>query len=169
MYRKILVPVDGSDLSNEAALAGIQFARENQAETLAIFVAPLFHYPIYVDMLPPDYQSEDEYKESMVIAGQSYFVNLQKEAERGNVKFSGIVRFADAVAREIVKIAQDNHCDLIFMGSHGRGGWGQIILGSVTAKVLSLCDIPVFVHRLKKDPGAQAKRTDEGSAALLRP
>lgn len=147
MYHKILLPVDGSELSNAAALAGIQLAHENHAETLAIFVAPTFHYPIYVDMLPPDYQTEEEYRESMRIAGQSYFLNLQEQAEQANVKFSCTVRFADAVAREIVNVAQENRCDLIFIGSHGRGGWGQIILGSVTAKVLSLCEIPVLVHR----------------------
>ncbi|MFC6520254.1 universal stress protein [Undibacterium arcticum] len=42
------------------------------------------------------------------------------------------------------------------MGSHGRSGWGQLLLGSVTAKVLSACHIPVLVYRLQAEPGDKA-------------
>ena len=51
-----------------------------------------------------------------------------------------------------VDTAREEGCDLIFIGSHGRSGWGQLLLGSVTNKVLSHSKIPVLVHRLLKEP-----------------
>lgn len=53
---------------------------------------------------------------------------------------------------KIVEVAQSHGCDLIFIGSHGRSGFGQLLLGSVTNKVLSHTRIPVLVHRLLKEP-----------------
>jgi nucleotide-binding universal stress UspA family protein len=158
MYKKILIPTDGSDLSSATALAGVQFAKQNRTEILGIFVAPKFQYPVYVDMIPTSYPTEKEYQASMQNAGELYLDTIQKAAEKAGVKFSGVTVFSDAVAREIVHIAQENNCDLIFMGSHGRSGWGQAILGSVTTKVLSTCQIPVLVHRLKQEPTIQAER-----------
>jgi nucleotide-binding universal stress UspA family protein len=63
-------------------------------------------------------------------------------------------RIFDATALKIVGIAEQEGCDLIFMGSHGRSGWGQILLGSVTNKVLSHTTRPVLVHRLIHEPAA---------------
>jgi nucleotide-binding universal stress UspA family protein len=51
-------------------------------------------------------------------------------------------------------VAEERGCDLIFMGSHGRSGWGQILLGSVTNKVLSHTTKPVLVHRLIDEPAS---------------
>lgn len=152
MYKKILIPTDGSELSSATALAGVEFAKQNGIEIVGIFVAPEYQYPIYVEMIPPSYPTEEEYQASMRKAGEIHLGAIQSAAESAGVKFSGSTVFSDAIAREIVRAAVDHGCDLIFMGSHGRSGWGQAILGSVTTKVLSTCQIPVLVHRLKKEP-----------------
>jgi nucleotide-binding universal stress UspA family protein len=55
---------------------------------------------------------------------------------------------------KICEVAEKYGCDLIFMGSHGRSGWGHLLLGSVTNKVLSHTVKPVLVHRLIKEPDA---------------
>ena len=55
-------------------------------------------------------------------------------------------------------------CDLIFMGSHGRSGWGQLLLGSVTNKVLSHTTKPVLVHRLISEPAPAEHRPPERRA-----
>jgi nucleotide-binding universal stress UspA family protein len=57
-----------------------------------------------------------------------------------------------APAEAILATAESQGCDLIFMGSHGRSGWGQLLLGSVTNKVLSHTTKPVLVHRLISEP-----------------
>ena len=152
MYQKILIPTDGSELSSATALAGVEFAKQNRIEIVSIFVAPEYQYPIYVEMIPPSYPTEEEYQASMRKAGEIHLGAIQQAAETAGVKFSGFTVFSDAIAQEIVRAAVDHGCDLIFMGSHGRSGWGQAILGSVTTKVLSTCQIPVLVHRLKKEP-----------------
>jgi nucleotide-binding universal stress UspA family protein len=152
MYKKILIPTDGSDLSNATALAGVDFAKQVGTEIIGIFVAPEYQYPIYVEMIPPSYPTEEEYQASMRKAGEVHLDAIRTAAGNAGVKFTGLIVFSDAVAREITHAAQENACDLIFMGSHGRSGWGQAILGSVTAKVLSTCQIPVLVHRMRKAP-----------------
>ena len=55
------------------------------------------------------------------------------------------------VADGIVDAAQTHGCDLIFMGSHGRSGLSRLLLGSVTAKVLSLAHVAVLVYRVKEE------------------
>ena len=158
MYKTILIPTDGSDLSAETALAGVEFARQNRAEVIGIFVAPVFRHPVYVDMTASGYPSQAEYQESLRKEAEACLGTIQKAAEAAGVKFSGVTVFSDAVAHEIVHAAQEKACDLIFMGSHGRSGWGQAILGSVTNKVLSSCQIPVLVHRLKREPAVQTQK-----------
>jgi nucleotide-binding universal stress UspA family protein len=150
MYKKMLIPTDGSDFSRSAALAGVEFAKQLGAEIVGVFVAPEFPYPIYVDVLPATYMSDPEYQHSMQRAGESYLQVIQDAAQAAGLIFENRVVFSDLTAKAIARTAEETHCDLVFMGSHGRSGWGQLLLGSVTAKVLSSCEIPVLVHRIKK-------------------
>lgn len=103
-------------------------------------------------MLPSIFPTEQERQESLRKTGEKFFDEIRKAAEDAGVKFSSVIVFSDAPAKEIVKAAEQNGCDLIFMGSHGRSGWGQLLLGSVTTKVLSICKIPVLVYRLEQGP-----------------
>ncbi len=151
MFKTILVPTDGSTLASAAAQAGVEFARQCDAQVIAIFIAPEYQYPIGVEIIPPNYPSEDEYRAAIVRTGESHFADIQKAAAAADLKYVGVVAYSDHTAQKIVQIAQQHGCDLIFMGSHGRGGLGQLLLGSVTSKVLSLCEIPVFVYRMKKN------------------
>ena len=149
MFKKILLPTDGSDLSNAAINAGIEFAKQIQAEVVAVFVAGNYQYPIYIDIIPPNTPTEEEYRLAMQGLGESYFEKIKTEAAASGIQFTSVTCFNDSPAKEIVHIAQEHHCDLIFIGSHGRSGVGQLLLGSTTNKVLSLCNIPVLVHRIK--------------------
>lgn len=151
LYNKILIPTDGSAISNAAARAGIEFAKGFKAETLGLYVAPEYAYPIYAETIPTDYMTEEQYDASMRKAGESYLKEIQDAAAAAGLKFTGSVVFSDSPATQIIDAAKKNGCDLIFMGSHGRGGLGQLLLGSVTSKVLAACDIPVLVYRLKRD------------------
>lgn len=158
MYKKILIPTDGSVLSGATALAGVEFAKQSGTEVFGLFVAPEYHYPIYVEIIPPSYPSEEEYQASMRKAGDIHLGTIRSAAAAAGIAFTGLTTFSDGIAREIVHVAKENGCDLIFMGSHGRSGWGHALLGSVTTKVLSTCQIPVLVHRLKKEPAGQAEK-----------
>lgn len=149
MYSKILLPTDGSELSNACVNAGIEFARQLNAGIVAVFVASNYQYPIYVDIIPPNTPTEADYQAAMRVLGESYLQPIREAAEKAGLGFQAVIQFNDSPAREIVHTAQQTGCDLIFMGSHGRSGLGQFLLGSVTTKVLSSCQIPVLVHRIK--------------------
>lgn len=150
MYNKILIPTDGSELAAAAAQAGIEFARQNGSEVIAVYIAPEYQYPVSMEIIPPNYPSEEEYEALMHKTGEGYLDNMRKAAADAGLKYNGIVVFSNRTAQKIVQVAEEKDCDLIFIGSHGRGGFGQLLLGSVTAKVLSMCEIPVLVYRLKK-------------------
>ena len=150
MYKKILIPTDGSELSNATANAGVEFAAQINAEIVGLFVAAEYQYAVYGEVIPPTFPSEEEYRASMFKASQTYLQFIQDAAQKAGVMFTGTTLSSDATAQSIVKVATEKHCDLIFMGSHGRGGWSQLLLGSVTTSVLSECELPVLVHRLKK-------------------
>ena len=152
MYRKILITTDGSAVSSKTACAGTNFAQQMGAEVLALFVAPEYQYPIYVEIIPPSYPSEEEYRAAMQRAGNEHVQPILESCAKKGVRAEGMTAFAESAALKIVDVAEKNGCDLIFMGSHGRSGWGQLLLGSVTNKVLSHSRIPVLVHRLIKDP-----------------
>ena len=156
MYRKILITTDGSAVSSLTACAGVAFAAQMGAEIVALHVAPLYQYPVYIEIIPPSYPSEDEYRATMQRAGAEQLRPLHESAARHGLVCHGITTFADGVALKIVEVANQQGCDLIFMGSHGRSGWGQLLLGSVTNKVLSHSRLPVLVHRLIKAPAEPA-------------
>lgn len=152
MYRKILITTDGSTVSQHTACAGVRFAQQMNAEVLALYVAPQYQYPVYVEIVPPAYPSEDEYYAAMQRTGAEHLRRIVEKAEECQLAAKALTVFSDSTALKIVEVAEQHDCDLIFIGSHGRSGWGQVLLGSVTNKVLSHTTKPVLVHRLIKEP-----------------
>lgn len=161
MFKKILIPADGSPVSAAAGHAGIALARQLGAEVLGLYVAPKYQYPVYVEIIPPSYPSEEEYESLMRNTGNAYLNPMREEAASAGLKFEAITGFSDSVPQEIIRMAEKNACDLVYMGSHGKGGLGQLLLGSVTTKVLAASPIPVLVHkeehRPEKSPGSRVK------------
>ena len=155
MYKKILVPTDGSEISTAAAIKGLAFAKSIGAELVGIYVSPEYQYPVYVEIIPPTYPSEQEYEATMKKAGDIHLQPIQAEAQTAGVKFTGLTAFSDVPAQKIVDTAKEMGCDLIFIGSHGRTGIGKFLLGSVTGKVLGISSVPVLVDRLERAPAPE--------------
>jgi len=80
-----------------------------------------------------------------------YLQHVIDRAETAGVKVTSHAVSNFNVAEGIVQAAKDNHCDMIFIGSHGRSGLSRILLGSVTTKVLSLTHTSTLVYRVKDD------------------
>jgi nucleotide-binding universal stress UspA family protein len=152
MYRKILITTDGSAVSQHTACAGVKFAQQMGADVLALFVAPVYQYPVYVEIVPPAYPSASEYEAQMRRTGEDYMGRIMRSAREAGLAHACMTAFSDVPAQTITEVAEKEGCDLIFMGSHGRSGWGQLLLGSVTNKVLAQANKPVLVHRLIKEP-----------------
>jgi nucleotide-binding universal stress UspA family protein len=156
MYKKILIPTDGSPLSEETALAGIELAQQITADVVGVFVAPEYQYSIYEETQQNRFPTREGHTLSMQKSGDVYLRRIETAAEKAGVSYSTVTKTSDDTAQTIVDTAQEYHCDLIFMGSHGRSGLGKLLLGSVTAKVLALCDIPAFVYRPRDETHSRA-------------
>jgi len=151
MYNRILIPTDGSRLADHAALAGVEFASMCDAAVVGLYVAPEYQYPVSIEIIPPTYPTEEEYLAATRKTGDEYLAGLCSTAAEAGLEVKGLTAYSNKPAQKIVAVAREQDCDLIFIGSHGRSGIEQLLLGSVTAKVLSLCDIPVLVYRRRND------------------
>lgn len=156
VFSKILIPTDGSLLSLDAALAGVAFAKQCRAEVIGAFVAPAYEYPVVMEPMTPPYPTEEQYHVLARKTGEAYLAEIREAATAAGLAYSGITTCSNRTARQLAQLAIDKECDLIFMGSHGRSGWEQLLPGSVTAKVLTLCDIPVLVYQTNKQPQLQS-------------
>jgi nucleotide-binding universal stress UspA family protein len=146
MYKKILIATDGSTISRIAALAGVEFARQIRADVVGFSAARHYEAPPILG-IPPSYQSEAEYTQKMQAVTTGYLDVIKKPVEAAGLRFEAVNPLTNKPAVELIKAAERLGCDVIFMGSHGRGGLGRLLLGSVTADVLANCCIPVLVYR----------------------
>jgi nucleotide-binding universal stress UspA family protein len=145
MYKHILIPTDGSPLSEDAVRQGIALARSLGAKTTVITVSPFFHTfafdPGMITDTPQEYQQECEARAAKILGV------AEAAAKSAGVLFGALHAIHDHPYAAIIEAAQKNHCDLIFMASHGRKGVSALILGSETTKVLTHSKIPVLVCR----------------------
>lgn len=152
MFKKILIPTDGSPLSVQSANAGITFAKSLGAEVVALHVTQPFAATIGFDGMAAAYAITDEsYEKAAAEQAAEYLKAVLDRAETAGVAAQSCSVSNFNVADGVVQAAQENHCDLIFIGSHGRSGLSRLLLGSVTAKVLSLSHTAVLVYRVKED------------------
>ncbi|OWT75378.1 MULTISPECIES: universal stress protein [unclassified Achromobacter] len=152
MFKKILIPTDGSPLSAQAANAGVCFARSVGAEVVALYVTQPFAATIGFDGMAAAYAITDEdYEKASAEQSSRYLKSVLDRAETAGVKATSRAVSNFNVADGIVQAAEETGCDLIFIGSHGRSGLSRLLLGSVTAKVLSLAHTGVLVYRVKED------------------
>lgn len=145
MYKRILLPTDGSDASRRAVLAGVDFARSVNAEVVAMTATPAFHsFTTKAEMLE---QTSEQYAQSSRERGQRLLDDVAAVARDAGVSCTGVQLVSDNPYEAIISAARDNHCDLIVMASHGHRGIKGLLLGSETQKVLVHSAIPVLVHR----------------------
>jgi nucleotide-binding universal stress UspA family protein len=147
MYKRILVTTDGSDLALHAAGYGIDLARTLGASVVALHASPPFATPIGFEFVPAPLLPVELYAESTRASAKRYLAAVAALAEKAGVacKLRHIRSLTPPEA--IVATARNDKCDLVVMGSHGRGVLGQIWLGSVTTRVLATSTVPVLVHR----------------------
>jgi nucleotide-binding universal stress UspA family protein len=150
MFKKILIPTDGSALSHQAANKGVCFARQVGAEIVALYVTQPFAATVGFDGMAAAYAITDEdYDKTAALQAQKYLKAVLDRAETAGVKATGKAVSNFNVADGIVHAAEEAKADLIFIGSHGRSGLSRLLLGSVTNKVLSLAKTAVLVYRVK--------------------
>lgn len=145
MFKQILLPTDGSDLSERAVLAGISFAREVGGQVIGLTATPEFHtFTLNAEMLE---ETEEEFNAAMQKRAQKYLSVIGDAARTANVPCVLANVVSDNPYEAILQTAKERNCDLIIMASHGRKGVKGVLLGSETQKVLVHSDIPVLVYR----------------------
>jgi nucleotide-binding universal stress UspA family protein len=146
MYRKILLPTDGSALCDSAAQKGIEFAKFAGASVVAFHAVPATSYLIYTEAGPSDILAE-QFERDAKVRGQRLIDTLENLAHQAGVACESVLVTNDHPWEGIVETAMARGCDLIFMASHGRRGLTAMLLGSETARVLTHTRIPVMVYR----------------------
>ena len=147
MFKHILVPTDGSELSQNTVNRAVSFAKEAGARITFFYAQPDFPMPIYgegalIDPTTPEQFAKSASEEAKRILDQA----------KSKSDAAGVSADTDTVVNEvpyeaIIDAAERHNCDLLFMASHGRRGIAGLLLGSETQKVLTHSKIPVLVYR----------------------
>ena len=147
MYRHILIPTDGSQLAHKAVVHGLSLAKSVGAKVTALTVEASFN-PSDVPASRVNLMSAafEEYARHAREHAASILNGVADDAKAAGVQCETVQLIQDHPYKAIIAAAKDKGCDLIVMASHGRGGIAAIVLGSVTAKVLTHTSIPVLVY-----------------------
>lgn len=148
MFKHILVPVDGSELSDAAVERACAFAKDIGARVTFYFAKPTYLPTALAGEAPFDaVAAYDAFHASMEEQAGAIIGHAIQAATRAGIMHEAVVDDCDSPYRGIVAAADARGCDLIFMASHGRRGASALLLGSETQKVLTHCQVPVLVYR----------------------
>lgn len=146
MFKNILVPTDGSEMSRKAAEKAVALARSVGARITAFHVAPAYHPQVNDDYyVPRTYMSPTQFAEKTREVAEKHLGAVAKVATDGKVEAETHFVNSDFPADAIVKAAKKYKCDAIMMASHGRTGISRLLLGSQTQRVIASTKLPVVV------------------------
>lgn len=147
MFKHILVPTDGSQLSQDAASRAVAFAREVGARITAFYAKPEFPVTYYGEGALIDSTSPEQFAEMAEEQARTVLDFVGDLCRDAGVPCTTLSLTSDVPYEAIIEAATQCSCDLIFMASHGRRGFSGLLLGSETNKVLTHSKIPVLVFR----------------------
>jgi nucleotide-binding universal stress UspA family protein len=148
MYKHVLVPTDGSPLSEKAVKSAAQLAALCGAKVTALSVIPPYAETVYAEGLSTGtLGSRKKYKEVTEKAARAALDRVTAGIAAEGVKAGGTFVIGERPWESIIRVARAEKCDVIVMASHGRSGLSGMILGSETQKVLTHSKIPVLVVR----------------------
>ena len=146
LFRKIVVPVDGSAPSDAAVKLAVKLARDQEAKLVFVHVCEVAKIAAMVSApavgVDPSYALEAEHE-----AGEEALRDAADVASRGAIPCEQCIEDGSSVDT-ILGVARREGADLIVIGSHGRGGIPRALLGSVTEGVLRHSAVPVLVTRV---------------------
>ena len=166
--KKILVPIDLSEISLGVLQAGVDIGNKWEAEVQVLHVAresehvPSFNVPAvavasYADM------SKSKLREDARLKLEGQLESMMKKVG-GGPKTSCLLLWGDP-AKDIVSIAENGDYDLIVMATHGRRGLDRLVGGSVTEEVIRRATCPVLAIRIKGDQELMVRAKAEQEAA----
>lgn len=145
MYKNILLPTDGSELSAKTIEHGIDLAKTLGAKVTILMVTQPFRTfvlePLVIDA------TADEYTQHLRDRALKITGDLAQKARSAGVQADTVHVEDEHPYQAIIDTATGKGCDLVVMASHGRRGMAAVVLGSETVKVLTHSKIPVLVYR----------------------
>ena len=145
MFKNILVPTDGSKLSQKAVKQAVELAKGTDTKLTALHVYPKFSGSPYGTFGPAEDLLEEAHKNQARAESEAIFNSVRKAAD--GVTVESVLVESNDVWKQIIATAKKKKCDLICMASHGRRGFSGVVLGSETQKVLTHSELPVLVLR----------------------
>jgi nucleotide-binding universal stress UspA family protein len=149
MYKHILIPTDGSKISQVAIREGLALAKALGARVTGFYAPEQYEVLAYGEYFPPNLISKTDWNKRSKQTAEKCLAPIEKAAKAANVAYEGYYKDAIAPWQAIIDAAKKKKCDLIFMASHGRTGVTSLVLGSQAAKVLSHSKIPVLIHKVE--------------------
>lgn len=144
MYKQILVPTDGSEISARAVQTAAGLARLCNAKLEVLSVREPFPYSAISEIQPVPPQEFYDAQERLATSRVEAAIDA---ARTEGIKAEGATIEALHPWEAVLDQAKAKGCDLIVMASHGRRGLSALLLGSETQKVLTHSTLPVLVIR----------------------
>ena len=144
MYKKILVPIDGSDLSYQAVAGAARFAKGLGAEVYVLTVIEPYSYTNLSEYRP---ESIEQYDQRVKEQAREMLEKARECFDKVGVEAKICSKKSFSPSEAIMEVCDEIVCDLIFMAGHGRKGIAAVLLGSETQKVLTHSKVPVMVFR----------------------
>ncbi len=142
MYKRILVPTDGSDITVKAIDTAVALAKLAGATLTTLCVKEPFPYSAISEMQPVPPQ---EFYDAQERIAAEHVKAVMAAASAAGVTCSGSTVEALHPWEAILDLAKQQDCDLIVMASHGRRGMAALLIGSETSRVLTHSPLPVLV------------------------
>jgi nucleotide-binding universal stress UspA family protein len=145
MFKHILIPIDGTELSVAALDKSLTLARETGAKvTVLMTIEPA---PIVMMAMVQLTEQQNRYHQHAKEQAARHLGEAAAKAKAAGVPCDTVQVDHDHPYQAIIETAAGKGCDLIAMASHGRRGISALVLGSETTKVLTHSTMPVLVYR----------------------
>lgn len=144
MFKKILLPTDGSELSTKAVQGALKMASQLGASVVGMTVVEPYSYSTLSEYRP---ETLEAFEARNAQAAEQRLAPVAQAAKDVNVPCETTTVKSFSPYEAIIDTAKKFGCDVIFMASHGRRGLSAVLLGSETQKVLTHSNIPVLVYR----------------------
>ncbi len=144
MYKRVVVPLDGSPLAEGMLRFIVDIAGPLDLEVVLLRV---------IRPIPPQLTEGSRVIVVDNVAGRmqsarEYLAPLAEQLARKGIRVRTEVRHGEPVVDEIIEGAREAGADLIAMTTHGRSGLGRLLFGSVAEAVLRQAEVPVFLMRM---------------------
>lgn len=148
MYKHIMLPYDGSELSDKALAEAIGLAKSEKAKITLLYVVGPHHLMVGGGRAVPGLKRlETEYIDKIRTEANGMLDSARQSVEAAGLAANALLEDGIDAYRQIIDAATREKCDVIVMASHGRRGLEGLIVGSQTLKVLTHSTIPVLVVR----------------------